>query len=236
VLGQLGEPRLNSAIETDIAGDQSHARALDADSKGALRDIRRRVGAAILFESSGGQIDKIAHLPELRFTIGEPEIDTTSVDNAAVALESKGFFISRVGSDGFKIYHKATIRKAVGDRRASLDEESEIRPVMRDIVKKEFGRGATIPLVPFPEDGAAVQDSPKLTLVLLDPEHEWSGNSIRQQIAEWTRQRGKSPRLYPGALVWCAVDARNASNLEVELRQALDDLGIAAQVRIERPR
>ena len=217
VLGQLGEPRLNSAIETDIAGDQSHARALDADSKGALRDIHRRVGAAILFESSGGQIDKVAHLPELRFAIGEPEIDTTSVDNAAVALESKGFFISRVGSDGFKIYHKATIRKAVSDRRASLDEETEIRPVMRDIAKKEFARGATIPLVPFPEDGAAVQDSPKLTLVLLDPDREWSGNSIRQQIAEWTRQRGKSPRLYPGALVWCVKKPGRDLRDKVEL-------------------
>ncbi|MGD0947216.1 MAG: DUF499 domain-containing protein [Candidatus Binatia bacterium] len=217
VLGQLGEPRLNSAIETDIADDQSHARALDADSKGALRDIHRRVGAAILFESSGGQIDKVAHLPELRFAIGEPEIDTTSVDNAAVALESKGFFISRVGSDGFKIYHKATIRKAVSDRRASLDEETEIRPVMRDIAKKEFARGATIPLVPFPEDGAAVQDSPKLTLVLLDPEREWGSDSIRQQIAEWTRQRGKSPRLYPGALVWCVKKPGRDLRDKVEL-------------------
>ncbi|MBI1958071.1 MAG: AAA family ATPase, partial [Candidatus Rokubacteria bacterium] len=27
--------------------------------------------------------------------------------------------------------------------------------------------------------------------------------SLRAQIADWTRQRGKSPRLYPGALVWC---------------------------------
>ena len=62
-----GEPRLVAAIEADIAGAQAHARALDADSKGALRDIHRRVGTTILFESSGGQVDKIAHLPELRF-------------------------------------------------------------------------------------------------------------------------------------------------------------------------
>src|ERR1700737_3034264 len=33
---------------------------------------------------------------------------------------------------------------------------------------------------------------------------EWSGAGLlRAQIAEWTRSRGKSPRLYPGALVWC---------------------------------
>ena len=142
-------------------------------------------------------------MTELRFALGEPEMDTTSVDTAARALESKAFFISRVGSDGFKIYHKATIRKAVADRRTSLDEETEIRPVMRDVVKKEFFKGLTIPWVPLPEDGAAVQDSPKLTLIVMDPEREWVGDETRRQIAEWTKLRGKSPRLYPGSLLWC---------------------------------
>jgi hypothetical protein len=165
ILSQLGEPRLVPAIEADISGPQSHARALDADTKGPLKDIHRRVGAAILFESSGGQIEKLGHLPELRFALGEPEVDTTSIDNAAFALESKAFFISRIGSDGFKIYHKATIRKAVNDRRASLDEDEEIKPTMKSLVKKEFERGASIPLVPFPR---MVQYSrlSKLTLVL----------------------------------------------------------------------
>ncbi len=204
VLGQLGEPRLAAAIETDIAGAHSHARALDADTTGPLRDIHRRVGAAILFESSGGQTQKVAHLPELRFAIGEPQIETTSVDTAAHALESKAFFISRVGSDGLKIYHKATIRKAVGDRRASLDEETEIKPAICKLIEGEFRRGATVPMILFPSDGNEVPDSPRLTLVVLDAYTEWSGQPReRQQIVEWTRQRGKSSRLYPAALVWC---------------------------------
>jgi hypothetical protein len=157
-----------------------------------------------LFESSGGQVDKIAHLPELRFALGEPEIDTTSIDNAAYALEAKAFFISGVGSDGYKIYHKATIRKAVSDRRASLDEVAEIKPTMRNLVRKEWDRGATIPIEPFPEDGAAVPDSPRLSLALMDPETEWTGTgTVRERITEWCKVRGKSPRLYPGSIVWC---------------------------------
>ncbi|MEW6669805.1 MAG: DUF499 domain-containing protein [Thermodesulfobacteriota bacterium] len=150
ILGQLGEGKLDTAIVADIAGEQSHARALDADTKGALRDIHRRVGTAILFESSGGQVDRVAHLPEIRFALGEPEIDTTSIDNAAYAMEAKAFFMSRVGTDGFKIYHKATIKKAVNDRRAALDEEEEIKPTIRNLVIKEFERGATVPIVILP--------------------------------------------------------------------------------------
>jgi hypothetical protein len=204
VLGQLGEPRLSAAIDTDIASEHSHAHALDADTTGPLRDIHRRVGAAILFESSGGQVDRIARLPELRFALGEPDLDTTSIDNAAHALESKAFFLSAVGTDGFKVYHKATIRKAVSDRRASLDEENEVKPALRAVVRKEFEKGPRYPLEPFPENPAAIPDSPKLTLILMDPTLEWTEEgSLRPQIAEWTRRRDKSDRLYPGALVWC---------------------------------
>ncbi|MCL4300573.1 MAG: DUF499 domain-containing protein [Anaerolineae bacterium] len=204
VLGQLGEPRLEAAIESDISGQFAHARALDADAKDALRDIHRRVGAAILFESSGGQIDKVAHLPELRFALGEPEVDTTSVDNAALSLETRAYFIRRVGSDGFKVYHTPTLRKVMNDRRASLDEKNEIQPALRELIRTEFDRGRTIPLLSFPTGGDEVSDSPKLTLVLIASEMEWSGNGgLRAQMAEWTKRRGGSARLYPGALVWC---------------------------------
>jgi hypothetical protein len=204
VLGQLGESRLVAAIDTDIAGEQAHSRALDADTKGPLRDIHRRVGTAILFESSGGQTDKVAHLPELRFALGEPELDTTSIDNAAFALEDRSYFVRKVGSDGFRIGYQPTMKKVVSDRRASLDDETEVKPSIRKLVEDEFRRGASVPVVAFPQDGAEIPDTPRLTLVVADPETEWSGGgALRAQIAEWTKNRGKSPRLYPGALVWC---------------------------------
>jgi hypothetical protein len=204
VLGQLGESRLNAAIDTDIAGERAHCRALDADTKGPLRDIHRRVGTAILFESSGGQTDKVAHLPELRFALGEPELDTTSIDNAALALEGRSYFIRKTGADGFRIGYQPTMKKVVSDRRASLDGETEVKPALRKLVEEEFRRGAGISVVVFPDDGAEIPDTPKLTLVVADPEMEWlGGDPLRAQLAEWTRRRGESSRLYPGALVWC---------------------------------
>lgn len=218
ILGQLGESRLVAAIDADIAGDQSHAKALDADTKGPLRDIHRRVGTAILFESSGGQTEKVAHLPELRFALGEPEIDTTSVDNAAFALEDKSYFIRKVGSDGFKISHQPTLKKVVSDRRASLDEETEIKPAIRKLVEEEFRRGASIPVEPFPRESAEVPDTPRLTLVVADPEVDWTGSgSFREEIREWTKNRGKSPRLYPGSLVWCVKKPGRDLREKVEL-------------------
>ncbi len=222
VLGQLGESRLIAAIDTDIAGEQAHSRALDADTKGPLRDIHRRVGTAILFESSGGQTDKVAHLPELRFALGEPELDTTTIDNAAFALEDRSYFVRKVGTDGFRIGYQPTMKKVVSDRRASLDEETEVKPAdaqaRRGRVsarRKHSGRARSRRWRrKFPT-------RPRLTLVVADPEAEWSGaGSLRTQIAEWTRNRGKSPRLYPGALVWCLKKSGRDLRDKVELALA----------------
>ena len=218
VLGQLGETRLDVAIDADLAGPMAHAKALDVDAKGALRDIHRRVGTAILFESSGGQVDKVAHLPELRFALGEPEVDTATIDSAATALEAAGFFIRKVGTDGYHIHHQATLKKVVSDRRAALDEETEIKPAIRKLVEGEFKRGATLPIVFFPEDSTAVQDSPRLSLIVLDPESEWMDSSqVVERIAHWTKERGNSPRLYPGSLVWCARKPGRELREKVEL-------------------
>ena len=72
-------------------------------------------------------------------------------------------------------------------------------------MQEEFARGASVRVDYFPEDGDAVQDSPRLKLVVLDPGEEWRvDGQLAERIGRWTRERGISPRLSPGALVWCA--------------------------------
>ena len=51
------------------------------------------------------------------------------------------------------------MKKVVSDRRASLDEETEVKPAMRKLVEDEFRRGAGIPVMPFPQDGAEIPDT-----------------------------------------------------------------------------
>lgn len=217
ILGQLGEQRLLPAIEVDIAGAASHAKALDADTKAELRDIHRRVGAAILFESTGVASDKAAHLPELRFALGEPDLDVTSIDNAATALEKRAFFVRKVGTDGFRIGYKPTLKKVVGDRKAALDD-TEVTKTMRSVVKEVAEKGKTIPVLPNITDGADASDSPRLALIVIDPEIEWdSSGELRTRIAEWTRVKGGSPRFYPAALAWLVRRPGRALREKAEL-------------------
>lgn len=205
VLGQLGETRLVHAIESDIAGEHNKAAALDTDTAtGPLKDLHRRVGTTILFESSGGQRDQVAHLPELRFALGEPDVDTTSIDNAAIALEGKAFYIRKAGADGYRFGLKPKLEKVVYDRRASLDD-GEVKKAAEKLVEAKFKAGASLYLQkPFPKDGADVEDIPRLNLVVVDPEEEWTGDGeLRAKLANWTKNHGRSPRLYPASLIWC---------------------------------
>ncbi len=80
------------------------------------------------------------------------------------------------------------------------------------------GGGRASPVEPSQRDAAEIPDPPKLTLVVAEPEVEWSGGgALRAQLVEWTRQRGKSPRLYPGALVWCLKKPGRDLREKVEL-------------------
>jgi hypothetical protein len=91
----------------------------------------------------------------------------------------------------------------VNDRRASLDEDHEIRPAMEKAVREEFERGKSVPVQYFPQDGPAVPDTPRLTVVIIAPNEEWHDASMRERLSESTQLRGTSPRLYPASLVWC---------------------------------
>src|SRR5690606_37905058 len=75
----------------------------------------------------------------------------------------------------------------------------------------------TLPMVALPVDATEVDDSPKLTLVVMPPSVEWNAQT-KKLLSEWTRQRGTLSRLYPGALVWCVKQPGS------KLRQEVQDL------------
>ena len=94
-------------------------------------------GAAILFESSGGPGRQDG--PTCRNSASRSASRTWTrhrSSSAALELEQRGYFVRRVGSDGFRVHHQPTIRKVVSDRRAALDERNEIRPAIRNLVKE----------------------------------------------------------------------------------------------------
>jgi hypothetical protein len=124
---------------------QAHARRSTPTPRGRCGTS---TGASAPRSSSSRRADRSTRSPTCR-SCASPSasrtVDTTSIDNAAFALEDKSYFIRKVGSDGFKIGYQPTMKKVVSDRRASLDEETEVKPAMRKLVEEEFRRGASVP-------------------------------------------------------------------------------------------
>ena len=82
----------------------------------------------------------------------------------------------------------------MADLRASLDEETEVKPAIRRLVQQEFDQGNKIRKVYFPEDSNAVGEDPRMTLVVMGPDAEWrESNHIADRIGQWTRERGDLP-------------------------------------------
>jgi hypothetical protein len=117
-------------------------------------------------------------------------------------LERNCFYLRQIGKDGFRFGFQPTLKKVVGDRRASLDE-GDIRRALKKLVKEEWEHNAAIPPLCFPEDETAILDKPKLTIVVVDPEKSLD-DELRQVLKSWTETRDGSRRLYPASIVWAA--------------------------------
>ncbi len=212
VIGQLGTSGLDVAFAADIVRRvnesnaitiPAHAETLDADTEGALHSIHRRVATAICFESAGGIDGRVARLPELRLALGEPDLETPTIDSAAFMLEGKAHFIHRTGLDGYRFSTRPKIDRLVNERRASLNYKQDVRPELRRLIEDAF-QPSDVPVVFFPEDSSAVPDNPRLTLVVIDPDDPWTADDEQHaRLGDWMRLRGTSPRMYPGGLLCC---------------------------------
>jgi len=217
LLDQLGESRLEAAIEYDIAGENAHAISLDkelANGVGAMR-LHQRVATAIFFESCGGMVhDKVATLPDLRFSLGDPDVETTLIDMAVQALETRCYYLRPVGAGGWRFGYTPTLRKVHADRKAGLDP-GYVDVQLREVVRKVFRDKAKIDIGFFPKDSNEITDRSVLSLAVLSPDQEFD-ESLKSKLTEWTRNYGQSPRQYSGGVLWIIPESAFGLRASVE--------------------
>jgi len=226
VLRQMGEQRLQAAIQADIAAPagqaKSHAETLDdEDADGSGRTgIHQRVAKALFFESCGGQTDKSAHLPEMYFAVGDPDTETTLIHTAVQDLERRCYFLRPMGVDSWKFGHVPTLKKVHADRKQALDPD-DVKRNMAELVKTVFRKDAEIHLSLFPKDSTEVVDQAMLTMAVLRPDETLESgeeSELRLRITEWTRKCGQSSRQNPGGILWVTCEGSGG------LRSAVEDL------------
>ena len=221
VFEQLGEPRLEASVTTDIAGrKESHAVRLDKEAVETIRkfQLHQRVAKSIFFESNGGQLKTEATLPEIRLAVSDPDLDIGNIETVLDALTEKCYFLS-VHNNRYKFGLVPNLNKLLADRRATIQKE-EIERLVRSEIQSVFASGMGVERVFFPERSNQIPDRPSLTFIILSPDLSMKeSDKVFKFIEEMTRVYGKSARTFKSALVW--IVAENDLSLYDEARKLI---------------
>lgn len=223
---QLGEPRLEGAITTDICGKRdSHAVRLDKDAVDSIKRARlhRKVATTIFFESNGGQTRVEATVPEIRLAVAEPDLDIGNVDTVLESLTEACYYLT-VERTRYHFSLKENLNKRFADRRASI-QPPKIDERARAEIQKVFSAGPGLERIYFPEQSGQISDRPVLTLAILAPELSMQDKNRTLQLVEtMTRDCGSSSRTFKSALIWCLADSAGIVHDEARKVLAWEDI------------
>ena len=218
---QLGEPRLEGAVTTDICGKKdSHALRLDKEAVDTIKKARlhRKEATTIFFESNGGQTRTEATVPEIRLAVAEPGLDIGNVETVLETLGTSCYYLS-VERNRYRFSLSPNLNKLLADRRASI-QPPRIEERVRSEVQKVFAARSGMERVFFPEKSSQVPDRAALTFVILAPDQSMQDEKKTTQLVDsMTREYGTSARTFKSALIWCVPDT--ASVIREEARKVL---------------
>lgn len=218
---QLGERNLETAVTTDIAGGaSSHSTRLDKEATDEIKKTRlhRKVATSIFFESNGGQTAKKsdggasfrnASTPEIRLSVGDPQIDIGNVETTLEGLADACYYLT-IERTEYRFSLRENLNKRYADRRATIQPGA-----VKDRIKKEiqgvFGKNsAKVAPIFFPEKSIQISDRPALTFVVADFEtgiDDGNRQSTEAFIDKMIRESGSSARTFKSAQVWIVPDS-----------------------------
>jgi hypothetical protein len=215
MLEQLGEPRLEVAITTDICGKpDSHATRMDKEAANGIKKARlhRKVATTIFFESNGGTVRAEATEPEIRLAVAEPDLDIGNIETVLDALSTSCYYMSQERKS-YRFSMSPNLNKILADRRATIQPAGIDERVLEE-VREVFKKGNKVDRVYFPTKSSQVSDRAALTLVVLAPEYSGQDPKTLQFIKKMTEEYSNSSRTFKSALIWCVAESAAALNDE----------------------
>lgn len=235
---QLGERNLEAAITTDIAGSpNAHAIRLDKEATDEIRKARlhRKVATTIFFESNGGQTAKKsdggaayrnASTPEIRLSVGDPQIDIGNVETTLQALADSCYYLT-IERNEYRFSLRENLNKRYADRRATIQPEAVNDRIKREIQAVFSKNTAKLSSVFFPEKSIQISNRPALTLIVADYNQGIDdGNKAQTEafIEKVIRESGSGSRTFKSALIWVVADSPRLLREEATRLLAWEDI------------
>ncbi len=211
---QLGSNELEIPVITDIAGkNDAHAVRLDREANETIKkaNLHRKVAAAILFESNGGmsQSKAEAALPEIRLSVGCPDMNLSDVDHVLEGLVGTCYYLNW-DRNRYRFGLSPNLNLILVNRRGAVKEQ-EIDERIKQQTLKLFGAGPKeIDRRFFPERSNDVPNRPALTLVVLGLEDTMADKSTQRLMDTVVRECGTSGRTFKSALIFSVPDSADA--------------------------
>lgn len=220
---QLGSTELEIPVTTDIAGKQdAHAVRLDREANDSIKkaNLHRKVAASILFESNGGmsQSKSEASLPEIRLSVGTPDLNLADVDHVLEGLVSSCYYLNW-DRNRYRFGLAPNLNKILMTCRGAV-KDKEIDQRIKDQSQALFNAGPKeLDRRFFPGRSNDVPNRPVLTLVVLGLDNTVGDAATHKLMESIVRECGTSGRTYKSALIFAAPDA--AENIREAARSLL---------------
>jgi hypothetical protein len=210
---QLGERNLETAITTDIAGGaNAHAVRLDQEATDEIKNARlhRKVATTIFFESNGGQMKgRNATLPEIRLSVGDPELDIGNVETTLEALADACYYLT-IERNEYRYSLRENLNKRFADRRATI-QSGAINDRVRREIQAVFAKNQNgISVCFFPETPGAIPNQPALVVAVADfmmGTEDADRKETEKFIQTMITKKGSENRTFKSAQIWMVSES-----------------------------
>lgn len=218
---QLGTDQLEGPVTTDIAGkSDAHALRLDREANEAIKAARlhRKVATTVFFESNGGMTRAEATLPEVRFAVGDPDLDLANVETALEALVDTCYYLSSE-RNRYRYSVHPNLNKILTDRKASIQRSAVDERIVGEVQTVFETGGSKLARVYFPQGSNQIADRAVLTLVVVAPGLGHGEPATTKLVETVVREHGTASRTFKSALIFAVPDG--VSSLAAEARNVL---------------
>jgi hypothetical protein len=147
-----------------------------------------------------------ATVPEIRLSIGHPDLDLGNLETALDALTDKGYYFT-VERKNYKFSLKENLNKRFSDKRANVPS-AQIEEAVKQEIQKQFGPKEGFERVFFPEKSIQISDRPVVTFVVWDANHTIAEEKeTLASVEQMTKGCGTSARTFKSALIWVVAES-----------------------------